>query len=119
MNDKDPAQARRTAVLATGKRTEKHKAMNEDTDMLYEGLANDEFLYRECERAASFAGMTAKTEDEFIDLLADSLAEIAERNRDIIPGFSNSEPIEYENVDYDEIAREYKYADYRMPEDDG
>lgn len=92
--------------------------MNEDTAMLYEGLANDETLYRECERSANYAGIVSDNEDDFHAELADEIKRIADDNREFIPGFSKSEPIEYDLVDYDEIARLYKYADYCIPEDD-
>ncbi|HZZ17156.1 MAG TPA: hypothetical protein VFE08_14475 [Candidatus Sulfotelmatobacter sp.] len=87
--------------------------MNDDTHAVYEGLANDEFLYRECERAARYAAAVTDNQENFEYELSAEIARIADANRDMISGYSNSEDIDYSLVDYDEIASEYEYADYK------
>jgi hypothetical protein len=87
--------------------------MNDDTSLVFEGIENDETLYSEAESAANYAGTVATDAEEFYTELASELERIATDNRDALPGFSNSEPIEYENVDYDEMARLYDYDTYR------
>lgn len=87
--------------------------MNDDTDMLYESMENDEFLYNEMEAAAAYAGTVSDNETEFYTVLAGEIERIANENRDGIPGFSLTEPIEYENVDYQDIAEIYNYDEYR------
>lgn len=86
--------------------------MNEDTHMLYEALANDSFLYWECEGAARHAGAVSENAEDFARQLAVEIQQVAEANREFLPGFSLTEPIELENVDYTEIASEYEYEEY-------
>jgi hypothetical protein len=81
--------------------------------MVYEGLANDEFLYHECEAAARGAAAVSDTVEEFIEELSDEIFHIVTVNRDHLPGYSNSESIDFSLVDYTEIASEYQYNDYK------
>lgn len=92
--------------------------MNEDTDAVHTALVNEEYLYRECESAANYAGFTADSEDEFFETLAAEIRALAESNRDLIPGYSYTEPIDYELVDWEEIARTYSYDSYRITIED-
>jgi len=86
--------------------------VNDDTDAVYEGLQNDESLYLECERAARRAAV-ANDESEFRAELAGALQRIVAENKEFIPDFSNCDPIEYDNVDYDDMAELFDYDDYR------
>jgi len=85
--------------------------VNEDTEAVFEALQNDECLYLECERAARLAAV-GNDEQDFRAELAESLRRITEDNRQYIPDFSNTDPIEYHNVDYDDIASLYRLEDY-------
>ena len=87
--------------------------MNEDTDAVFTALQNDEILYGEVESAAWYAATVAADEDAFHDELMDELSRIITDNRHVIPGFSHTEPIEYENVSASDIADCFKYDDYR------
>lgn len=87
--------------------------MNDDTEMLYQGMENDEIIYDEMESAARYAGAVSGDQIEFHDVLAGEIERIANENRDVLPGFSLTEGIDYSLVDYQEIAELYNYDDYR------
>jgi hypothetical protein len=90
--------------------------MNDNTDALHTALANDEVLYSELESRARYAGAVAKDEGEFFEILADEIWEVACDNSEHIPGYSHTEPIDYTEVNWEEIARTYEYNDYRDSE---
>lgn len=81
--------------------------------MLYEGMENDELMYDETEAAARYAGAVSGDETEFHDVLAGEIERMANENRDVIPGFSLTEPIDYSLVNYQDIAELYDYDEYR------
>lgn len=99
--------------MVTRKGQKVNSQVNDDTHAVYEGIANDEFLYNEMEHEARYAAAVSDTAGEFHDELTDAVKRIVTQYREYIPGYSNSEDIDYSLIDYYEIAAEYDYDDYK------
>lgn len=89
-----------------------------DTDLCWEALQNDQELYRECEAAARYAGFVTDNREDFTAELADELERIVNDNWDDLPGFSLTERMEYDEIDFQELAALYEFDDYHDSEDE-
>jgi hypothetical protein len=88
---------------------------NRETWAMALNLGNDEYTYRECERAARLAAVGNEEDVEaFHYELMNALRELGHMFADqgLLPDFTGPDPDDFTEVDWREIAEGYELSEY-------